>query len=75
MLSFLKEKTRFRQYRLLIFANIFLRNLLLFDLLILLFLSLSKELIISCSIKNTNKIKNSNKKTRLEILKDANLFC
>jgi hypothetical protein len=75
MLSFLKEKTRFRQYRLLIFANKFLRNLLLFDLLILLFLSLSKELIISCSIKNTNKIKNSNKKTRLEILKDANLFC
>jgi len=75
MLSFFKEKTRFRQYRLLIFANIFLRNLLLFDLLILLFLSLSKELIISCSIKNTNKIKNSNKKTRLEILKDANLFC
>jgi len=60
---------------LLTFANIFLRNLLLFDLLILLFFSLSKELVINCSTKNANKIKNTNKKTKFKIFKNANLFC
>jgi hypothetical protein len=51
-----------------------LRNLLLFNLLILLFLSLSKELVINYLIKNANKIKDTSKKTRLKMLKDANLF-
>ncbi len=75
MLFFLKEKACFRQHKLSIFINIFLRNLLLFNLLILLFLSLLKELIINCLIKNANKIENTNKKTRLKIFEDANLFC
>ncbi len=75
MLFFLREKTRSRQYRLLMFANIFLRNLSLSNLSILSFLSLSKELFIDCSIKNANKIENTNKKTRLKILENANLFC
>ncbi len=75
MLFFLREKVCFRQYRLLTFVNIFLRNLLLFNLLILLFFSLSKELIVNCLAKNANKIKNANKKTRLKMLKDASLFC
>jgi hypothetical protein len=75
MLSFLKEKACSRQYRLLTFVNIFLRNLLLFNLSILLFLSLSKELAINCLVKNVNKIENTNKKTRLEIFENANLFC
>jgi len=75
MLSLLREKARFRQYKLLIFANIFLRNLLLSNLLILLFLNLSKELVINYLIKNANKIENISKKTKLKILKDANLFC
>jgi len=44
-------------------------------LLILLFLSLSKELIINYLVKNASKIEDTNKKTRLKILKDANLFC
>ncbi len=62
----------------------FLRNLLLFDLSILLFLSLSKELAIDCSNKNVDKIENTNKKTSLEedanretdfeILEDADLY-
>jgi len=51
-----------------------LRNLLLFNLLVLLFLSLSKELVINYLIKNANKIKDTSKKTRLKMLKDANLF-
>jgi len=75
MLFFSREKARSRQYRLSIFANIFLRNLLLFNLSILLFLNLSKELIINCLTKNANKIEDANKKIKLEILKDANLFC
>ncbi len=57
MLFFLEENARFRQYKLLIFVNIFLRNLLLSNLLILLFFNLSKELVINCLIKNSNKIK------------------
>jgi len=57
MLFFLEENARFRQYKLLIFVNIFLRNLLLSNLLILLFFNLSKELVINCLIKNANKIK------------------
>jgi len=57
MLFFLEENARFRQYKLLISVNIFLRNLLLSNLLILLFLNLSKELVINCLIKNANKIK------------------
>jgi hypothetical protein len=75
MLSFLREKTRFRRYRLLTFANMSLRNLSLFNLSILLFFNLSKELIINCLIKNANKIEDASKKTRLKMLKDANLFC
>jgi len=59
----------------LIFTNIFLHNLLLSNLSILLFLSLSKKLTIDCLDKNANKIEIVNKKTNLEILKDANLFC
>jgi len=51
-----------------------LRNLLLFNSLILLFLSLSKELIIDCLNKNANKVEVVNKKTSLKILEDANLF-
>jgi len=74
ILSFSREKARFRQYRLSIFANIFLRNLLLSNLSILSFFSLSKELIIDCLIKNANKIEDTSKKTRLKILKNANLF-
>jgi hypothetical protein len=57
MLFFLEENARFRQYKLLISVNIFLRNLLLSNLLILLFLNLSKELVVNCLIKNANKIK------------------
>jgi len=57
MLFFLEENARFRQYKLLISVNIFLRNLLLSNLLILLFLNLSKELVINCLIKNANKTK------------------
>jgi len=56
------------------FANMSLRNLLLFNLSILSFLSLSKELIINCLIKNANKIEDANKKTRLKMLEDADLF-
>ena len=74
MLSFLREKACSWQYKLLTFANIFLRDLLLFDLLALSFLSLSKKLIINCLVKNANKIKDASKKTRFEILKNANLF-
>jgi len=74
MLSFLSEKACFRQYRLLIFANIFLRNLLLSNLLILLFLSLSKKLVINCLAKNANKIKDTSKKTKLEMFEDASIF-
>ena len=51
-----------------------LRNLLLFNLSILSFLSLSKELIINCLIKNANKIEEANKKTRLKMLEDVDLF-
>ncbi len=56
------------------FVNLSLRNLLLSNSLILLFLSLSKELIINCLVNNANKIKDASKETRLEILEDANLF-
>jgi len=52
----------------------FLRNLLSFNLLILLFFSLSKELVINYLDKNANKIEVVSKKTNLEIFKDANLF-
>jgi len=75
MLSFSRDKTCFRQYKLSTFVNVFLRNLLSFNLLILLFLSLSKELVINYLDKNANKIEVVNKKTSLEILKDASLFC
>jgi len=51
-----------------------LRNLLLFNLSILLFLNLSKELIIDYLNKNANKIEVVNKKTSLEMLKDVSLF-
>jgi len=53
----------------------FLRNLFLSNLLILLFLSLSKESIINCLDKNASNIEVVNKKTSLKILKDENLFC
>jgi len=52
----------------------FLRNLLLFNLLALLFFSLSKKLVIDCLDKNASKIKIVNKKTNFEIFKNANLF-
>ncbi len=52
----------------------FLRNLLLCNLLVLLFLSLSKKLIIDCLAKKRDKIENANKKTNLKILEDTNLF-
>jgi len=74
MLFFLREKARFRRCKLFTFANVFLRNLLLFNLLILSFLNLSKELIIDCLIKNANNVENANKKTRLEMFKNASLF-
>jgi len=74
MLFFSKEKTRSRRYKLLTFVNIFLRNLLSFNLLILLFLNLLKELAIDSLDKNASKIKVVNKKTSLEVLKDASLF-
>jgi len=57
------------------FVNIFLHNLLSFYLSILLFLSLSKKLVINYLDKNANKIEVENKETSFEILKDANLFC
>jgi len=75
ILFFLREKARSRQHKLLTFANMFLRNLLSSNLSILLFLSLSKELIIDYLIKNANKIENANKKTRLKMFEDASLFC
>ncbi len=75
MLSFFKEKACFRRYRLLIFVDVFLRNLLLFNLSILLFLNLLKELIIDCLVKNASKIEDTSKKTRLKMLEDASLFC
>ncbi len=56
------------------FANIFLRNLLLSNLLVLLSFSLSKKLVINYLAKNANKIENTNKKIELEIFKNANLF-
>jgi len=59
---------------LLTFVNMSLRNLLLFNLSILLFLNLSKELIIDYLNKNANKIEVVNKKTSLEMLKDVSLF-
>ncbi len=52
----------------------FLRNLLSFNSSILLFLNLLKELIIDCLIKNVSNVKDASKKTRLEMLKNANLF-
>jgi len=52
----------------------FLRNLLLLNLSILLFLNLSKKLVINYLSKNASKIEVVNKKTNLEILNDANLF-
>jgi hypothetical protein len=74
MLFFLKEKARFRRCKLLTFANVFLRNLLSSNSLILSFLNLSKKLIINYLIKNASKIEDANKKTRLKMLKNANLF-
>ena len=56
------------------FANVSLRNLLLFNLSILLFFSLSKELIIDCLIKNANKIKDANKRRNLRCLKTQIYF-
>jgi hypothetical protein len=52
----------------------FLRNLLLSNLLVLLFLNLSKKSIIDCLAKKRDKVENANKKTNLKILEDANLF-
>ncbi len=75
MLSFLREKARFRRCRLLTFANVFLRNLSSSNLSILLFLSLLKELIINCLAKNASNVEDANKKTRLKMLKNASLFC
>ncbi len=74
MLFFLREEVRFRRCRLLTFANVFLRNLLSFDSLVLSFLSLSNELVINCSFKNASNVKDANEKARFEMLKNANLF-
>jgi len=74
MLFFLREKARFRRCKLLTFANVFLRNLLSFNLSILSFLNLSKELIIDYSIKNASNVENANKKTKLKMFENANLF-
>jgi len=52
----------------------FLRNLLSFNSSILSFLYLSKELIINCLIKNASNVEDANKKTRLKMFKNANLF-
>jgi len=52
----------------------FLRNLLLSNLLILLFLSLSKELVIDYLNKNANKIKIVNKKRISKYLKTQIYF-
>jgi len=51
----------------------FLRNLLLSNLSTLLFLSLSKELIINCPNKNIDKARDTSKKTSFEILENASL--
>ena len=48
---------------------------MLFNLSILLFLNLLKELIIDCLDINANKIEVISKKISLKILKDADLFC
>jgi len=56
------------------FVNVSLRNLLLFNSLILTFFNLSKKLVIDCLDKNANKIEIVDKKIDLEIFKDANLF-
>ncbi len=74
MLFFLREKARFRRCRLLTFANVFLRDLLSFNSPILSFLSLSKELVINCLIKNANNVEDANKKTRLKMFKNVDLF-
>jgi len=51
-----------------------LRDLLSSNLSILSFLSLSKELIIDCLIKNASDVEDASKKTRLKMLKNASLF-
>ncbi len=56
------------------FAYIFLRNSLLSNLLVLLFLSLLKELVINYLSKKKKKIQNTNKKTSLKIFENADLF-
>jgi len=75
MLSFSREKTRFRRYKMLTFANVFLRNLSLFNSSILSFLNRSKELIINCLIKNASKIEDANKEAKLKVLENTSLFC
>ncbi len=74
MLFFLREKARSRRCKLLTFANVFLRDSSSFNSLILLFLNLSKELIIDYLIKNANNVKDVNKKTRLKMFENASLF-
>ncbi len=75
MLSFLKKKARFRQCKLLTFANLSLRDLSLLNSLVLSsFLNLSKKLIINCLVNNASKIEDANKKTRLKMLENASLF-
>ena len=51
-----------------------MRDLLSSNSLIFLFLNFLKELIINCSIKNANELENTNKKARLKMLKDVDLF-
>jgi len=74
MLFFLREKARFRRCKLFTFVNVFLRDLSSFNSSTLLFFNLSKELIINYLIKNANNVEDANEKTRLEMLKNANLF-
>ncbi len=58
----------------LIFVNVFLRYLLLSNLLILSFFSLSKKSIINYLVKKKDKIEDTSKKTNLKIFKDEDLF-
>ena len=52
----------------------FLRDLSSFNSLALSFLSLSKELVIDCLVKNASNVEDANKKTRLKVLENASLF-
>ncbi len=75
MLFFSREKARFQRCKLFTFANVFLRDLSSSNSSILSFLSLSKKLIINYLIKNASNVEDANEETKLEMFKNANLFC